>query len=183
MKNSKTKKMILNAILLGIGVLLHQIFPAIGAGITPDLTLVMLFCIMILNREDYKMCLIAGIATGIFTALTTKLPGGQAPNFIDKIVTVNVMFIFMKALYISPMINKLGSKGNLIVVSIMTLFGTLVSGFVFLYFASLMAGLPAGIFKLFLAVVVPSTVINIVAALILFKIISLSLKRTNYQIS
>ncbi len=36
MESSKTKKMILNAILLGIGLILHQIFPALGAGITPD---------------------------------------------------------------------------------------------------------------------------------------------------
>lgn len=184
MKNSKTKKMILNAILLGIGVILHQIFPAIAGGITPDLTLVMLFCIMVINSDDYKTCLVAGIATGLFTALTTKFPMGQVPNFIDKLVTVNVMFILMKAIYVKPLRDKLGKQAELVVVSIMTVVGTLVSGFVFLYSALLMVGLPGGltVSGLFLAVVVPAVGINLVAAVILFKVISVSIKRTNYQL-
>lgn len=36
---------------------------------------------------DNKTCLISAIITGILTALTTKFPGGQTPNLLDKINT------------------------------------------------------------------------------------------------
>lgn len=183
MKTSKTKKMVLNAILLGIGLILHQVFPAIGGGITPDMALVMLFCIMILNRDDYKTCLVAGIIAGIFTAMTTKFPMGQVPNIIDKIVTVNVMFVVMKALYVTPTINKLGAKGHTIVVFIMTLVGTLISGLTFLTSASILVGLPAGLTQLFVAVVLPATLINVVTSVVLLNVINTSLKRTSYQLN
>ena len=182
MRNSKTKKMILNAILLGIGLILHQIFPAIGGGITPDISLVMLFCIMIINKDDYKSCLMAGIITGIFTAMTTKFPGGQVPNFLDKVVTVNVMYGVMRLMYLNPFIEKLGNKGNQITAVVMTLIGTMISGFTFLSLASIMVGLPAGLIQLFAAVVLPATLINMVTAVILYNIIAVSLKRTSYQI-
>ena len=48
-----TKKLVLNAILLGIGLVLHQIEPAIF-GVKPDMTLIMLFSVMILNKDSYK---------------------------------------------------------------------------------------------------------------------------------
>lgn len=178
MRNSKTKKMILNAILLGIGLILHQIFPAIGAGITPDLTLVMLFCIMIINKDDYKSCLIAGILTGVFTAMTTKFPMGQVPNFIDKLVTVNLMYVFMRGVYLLPLKARL----NQVSIVLMSLVGTLVSGFTFLYTASVLVGLPGGLIQLFTIVVLPSALINTIAGLVLFNLISVSLKRTSYQI-
>ena len=84
---SNSKKIALNSLLLAIGLLLHQLTPVIGLPIQPDITLIMLFEIMIINREDYKTSLICGIVTGIFTALTTKFPGGQLPNIIDKVIT------------------------------------------------------------------------------------------------
>lgn len=181
MRNSKTKKMILNAILLGIGLILHQIFPSIG-GITPDITLVMLFCIMIINKDDYKSCLIAGILTGLFTAMTTKFPGGQVPNVIDKFVTVNVVYGIMKLMYLNPFIEKLGKRGNQIVAVVMALLGTAVSGLVFLSMASVMVGLPAALTQLFMAVVLPATLINMITIVVLYNIIAVSLKRTSYQI-
>lgn len=182
MKTSKTKKMVLNAILLGLGLVLHQIFPAI-AGITPDVALVMLFCIMILNKDDYKTCLVAGIVTGIFTAMTTKFPGGQIPNLIDKTITVNVMFLIMRAVYLSPIEAKLGRKANSIVVAVITLFGTVLSGVVFLVSASLIVGLPGEFFALFTAVVLPATAVNIILSVLMINVIASSLKKTSFQIS
>ena len=163
--------------------ILHQIFPAIGGGITPDLTLVMLFCVMVINKDDYKACLVSGLVTGIFTAMTTKFPGGQIPNFIDKVVTVNVMYAVMKMMYVTPVISKMGKKGNQIVIVVMTLIGTMVSGFTFLSMASLMVGLPDGLFQLFAVVVLPATLINMITSVVLYNIINVSLKRTSYQIS
>ena len=46
-----TKKLVLNSVLLGIGLVLHQIEPAIF-GVKPDMTLIMLFTIMILNKDS-----------------------------------------------------------------------------------------------------------------------------------
>lgn len=182
MKTSKTKKMVLNAILLGLGLVLHQIFPAI-AGITPDVALVMLFCIMILNKDDYKTCLVAGIVTGVFTAMTTKFPGGQIPNLIDKTVTVNVMFLIMKALYLSPIEEKFGKKANSIVIFVMTLFGTVLSGVVFLGSAALIVGLPGEFFALFMAVVVPATIVNVILSVLMINVITASLKKTSFQLN
>lgn len=182
MRNSKTKTMILNAILLGIGFIAHQIFPAIAGGITPDLTLVMLFCIMVINRDDYKSCLVAGIISGIFSALATKFPSGQVPNMVDKLVTVNVMFILMKTMYALPLMNKLNEKKDQIIIFVMTLVGTFVSGLVFLVSAAVMVGLPASLMSLLVAVVLPSIVLNVLASMVLFNIVKLALKRSSYQI-
>ncbi len=183
MRNSRTKKMILNAILLGIGLIIHQIFPALGGGVTPDVSLVMLFCIMIMNRDDYKTCLMSGIIAGIFAGMTTKFPAGQLPNFIDKLITVNVMYGVMKLIYVTPLIQKLGKKGDQIAIIIMTFIGTLVSGFAFLSLASIMVGLPVALTKLFIAVVLPATLINVVSAVVLFNVIVTSLKRTSFQLN
>nr|WP_313964593.1 tryptophan transporter [uncultured Peptostreptococcus sp.] len=182
MRNSKTKTMILNAILLGIGFIAHQIFPAIAGGITPDLTLVMLFCIMVINRDDYKSCLVAGIISGIFSALATKFPSGQVPNMVDKLVTVNVMFILMKTMYALPLMNKLNEKKDQIIIFVMTLVGTFVSGLVFLVSAAAMVGLPASLMSLIVAVVLPSIVLNVLASMVLFNIVKLALKRSSYKI-
>ena len=154
----------------------------IAGGITPDLTLVMLFCIMVINRDDYKSCLVAGIISGIFSALATKFPSGQVPNMVDKLVTVNVMFILMKTMYALPLMNKLNEKKDQIIIFVMTLVGTFVSGLVFLVSAAAMVGLPASLMSLIVAVVLPSIVLNVLASMVLFNIVKLALKRSSYQI-
>ena len=60
-RNSNTKKIVINALLLGIGAILHQITPALGIPMQPDFALAMLFIVMIINFGDYKTSLIAGI--------------------------------------------------------------------------------------------------------------------------
>ncbi len=114
--------------------------------------------------------------------MTTKFPGGQVPNLLDKFITVNMMYLIMKLMYMNPIIKKLEKKGNQIVIMLLTLIGTLVSGMVFLSSASLIVGLPAGLMELFIAVVLPATVINLITAIVLYNIIEVSLKRTSYQI-
>lgn len=183
MRRTDTKKMIINAILLGIGLILNQIIPPIGGGITPDITLVMLFCIMLLNRDDYKTCLVAGLATGIFSALTTKFPMGQVPNMVDKMVTVNAIYLLMRVIYLSPIVEKLGKLGSQLAISVMTVVGTLISGTVFLYTASIFVGIPGEIMNMVLVVIIPSTLINLVASIILYNIINVSLSRGRFQTS
>ena len=109
-RNLNTKKMVMNALLLAIGAILHQITPALGLPMQPDFALAMLFIIMIINDNDYKTSLICAIITGVFTALTTKFPGGQLPNIIDKIVTVNVMFLVIIIINKISHLTKLNTK-------------------------------------------------------------------------
>lgn len=179
MKNKeKTKKMITNALLLGIGAILHQITPALGLPMQPDFALVMLFIIMILNRGDYKISLIAGIITGIFTGMTTKFPGGQLSNMIDKIITVNLVFLIIISINKLKVLKSMTENKRRIVESIIVFpIGTLISGVTFLLFANILVGLPAGFTSLFLLIVLPSMVINLIVGLMIFKIISTSMKR------
>ena len=101
---------------------------------------------------------------------------------VDKLVTVNVMFILMKAMYALPLLNKLKEKKDQVIIFVMTLVGTFVSGLVFLVTAAAMVGLPASLMSLLVAVVLPSIVLNVVASMVLFNIIKLALKRSSYQI-
>ena len=124
-----TRKLVLNAVLLGIGLVLHQIEPAIF-GVKPDMTLIMLFTIMIINKDDYKTCLICGIIAGIFSGMTSSFPGGQVPNVIDKFITTNISFLIMMVMYKVPFMKKLADKNqDFIVSNILMSLGTVISGF------------------------------------------------------
>ncbi|MEG2195517.1 MAG: tryptophan transporter [Terrisporobacter sp.] len=177
-RNENTKNMIMNALLLGIGALLHQITPALGLPMQPDFALAMLFIIMILNRGKYKTCLVAAIITGIFTAMTTKFPGGQIPNVIDKLVTINVVFVIMMIMdKINVIKNMTEEKRRRIESFVIFPIGTLVSGVAFLGSASVIVGLPVSFISLFITVVVPAVIVNLVGGMVLFKVINTSMKR------
>ena len=177
-RNLNTKKMVMNALLLAIGAILHQITPALGLPMQPDFALAMLFIIMIINDNDYKTSLICAIITGVFTALTTKFPGGQLPNIIDKIVTVNVMFLVIIIINKISHLTKLNTKleKNILVLLVFPI-GTLVSGTTFLLSAKFIVGWPASFSLLFVTVVIPALVINTIGGFILYHAINVSLKR------
>lgn len=164
-----TKKIVINALLLAIGAILHSITPALGIPMQPDFSLTMLFIIIFINAGDYKTALISGIISGIFSALTTKFPGGQLPNVIDKAVTANIMFLIIT--FLKPRMNK-----NL-TIGITMVLGTLVSGSIFLEAANILVGLPSGasFSGLLIAVVIPAMAINLVVGLILFKAVQLAI--------
>lgn len=172
-----TKKLIINALLLGIGAILHQITPTLGIPMQPDFALAMLFIVMIINFGDYKTALISGIVTGIFTALTTKFPLGQVPNIIDKIITVNLVYMLM--IFIKQFIKKEFKIYNIktsIIILIFSL-GTLISGTTFLISAQILVGLPMSFTILFTTTVLPAILINSIAGIFLYKIVVFSLKR------
>ena len=50
--NKNIKNLTTNALLLGIGAMLHQFTPALGLPMQPDFSLAMLFIIIILNSVD-----------------------------------------------------------------------------------------------------------------------------------
>ena len=160
-KSLNVKKMILNAILIAIGALLHQITPAIGLPMQPDFAIAMLFIIILLNK-DYKTTLISSIIMGIITALTTKFPGGQLPNIIDKLVTAHFIYFLYK------IIGQKQSDNIKIILAL--IFGTMVSGLTFLGSASILVGLPAGFMLLVGTVVVPAVIMNLILGMMLYKL-------------
>ncbi len=173
-KNMNVKKMILNAILIAIGALLHQITPALGLPMQPDFAIAMLFIIILMNK-DYKTTLISSIIMGIITALTTKFPGGQLPNIIDKIITGHVIYFMFKA-----MGNKVSD--NIKILSALS-FGTVVSGLAFLSSASIIVGLPGSFITLVMVIVLPAALMNIFLGSILYKAIVMALKATGSLVS
>lgn len=168
-KSLNVKKMILNAILIAIGALLHQITPAIGLPMQPDFAIAMLFIIILLNK-DYKTTLISSIIMGIITALTTKFPGGQLPNIIDKLITANFIYFLYK------IIGQKQSDNIKIILAL--IFGTIVSGLTFLGSASILVGLPAGFMLLVGTVVIPAVIMNLILGMMLYKSLVVSLKIT-----
>lgn len=162
------KRMIINSILLAIGAILHQVVPPLLFGMKPDVSLAMLFVILIFNKE-YKTCLCAGIVAGLLAAATTTFPGGQLANVIDKIITVNVMFAVLKLFR-----DRISNQINIIII---TAIGTIISGSVFLTVVLLTVGLGGSFSVLFLTVVLPAAVVNTIVGFCLFNVINTALKR------
>ncbi|MDO5515984.1 MAG: tryptophan transporter [Clostridium sp.] len=163
-----TKRMVTNAILIAIGAILHQITP--GIDMQPDLSLAMLFIIMVYNR-DYKTSLICGIAVGIFAAVTSKTPNGQLPNIIDKVITCNVIFLLLR-----PLRDRVSKTVQILTVLPI---GTVLSGSIFLLILMILNGFPIATFEtLFITVVLTTAVLNVVLGFLLFKIVGKTIKIT-----
>ena len=160
---TNTKQLVTNAVLLAVGFLLHYVTPAIGLPMQIDFSLITLILIINLNRNSFSTCLAGGIATGIFSGITTKFPLGFIPNIIDKVTTTIFVYLLIKLLDKTT----LSSKIKAIAVNAI---GTLVSGVVFLVSALLLTGLPAPFFVLFTTVVVPAIVVNTIAGFLVSNI-------------
>ena len=160
---TKTKQLVTNSLLLAVGFLLHYVTPAIGLPMQIDFSLITLVLIINLNRNSFSTCLASGVATGIFSGITTKFPLGFIPNIIDKITTAIFVYLLLKLLDKTA----LHSKIKAIVVNAI---GTLVSGTVFLSSALLLTGLPAPFGVLFVSVVVPAIAVNTVIGFIVSNI-------------
>ena len=151
----KTKQLVTNSLLLAIGFLLHYITPTLGLPMQIDFSLITLILVITLNKSSFSTCLASGVATGIFSGLTTKFPAGLAPNIVDKILTTVAVYFLVKLLDKTVLSSK-------IKVVITNAVGTLVSGMVFLFSALLLTGLPAPFSLLFTTVVIPAIVVNTV---------------------
>ena len=160
---TKTKQLTTNALLLAVGFLLHYLTPAIGLPMQIDFSLITLVLIINLNRNKFGSCLAAGIATGIFSGITSKFPMGLIPNILDKIVTTIAVYFLVKLLDKTA----LNSKIKAIVVNAV---GTLISGTVFLVSALLLVGLPSPFRVLFITIVIPAIVVNTIVGFLLSNI-------------
>ena len=160
--NDNTKQLVINALLLAVGFLLHYVTPAIGS-MQIDFSLITLILVINLSKNHFSTCIAGGIATGIFSGLTSKFPMGLMPNILDKIVTTVFIYLLIKLLDKTT----LSSKIKAIAVNAV---GTLVSGVVFLTSALILVGLPASFGLLFVTVVLPAIVVNTVVGFLVSNI-------------
>lgn len=110
---------------MALGLVLHLMVPGVFFGVKPDFLLSMMF-ISLMIVGDAKEAVLIGVAGGIMSALTTGFPGGQIPNFIEKIITSLVVFYVIKAM------DKNFSIAKIILIFAL---GTMVSGTLFLSIA------------------------------------------------
>ena len=156
----KTKQLVTNALLLAVGFLLHYVTPTLGIPMQIDFSLITMILVINLNKNNFGSCIASGIATGIFSGITSKFPLGLIPNIIDKTVTTLVVYFLIKLLDKTALHNKIKA----IVVNAV---GTVISGTVFLVSALLLVGLPAPFSVLFSTVVIPAIVVNTIAGFII----------------
>ncbi|MRG86932.1 tryptophan transporter [Salinibacillus xinjiangensis] len=167
--------LVLLSLLLGIGTVLHLVMPGVLFGMKPDLQLAMMF-LGILLFPRVKYVLVLAFATGILTAITTTMPGGQISNLIDKPITAFAFF----GLYV--LLSKVVK--DVVLAPVMTAFGTMISGSVFLSVALFIVGvdLGAGFGALFATVVIPATIANTVIIFVVYPILQSIMKRSSISL-
>ena len=169
----KLKNNIFTALLLAIGFILHQITPGILGGMKFDFLLAFIFISLLIN-DSFKNTILTGLLGGLLSAITTSFPGGQIPNMIDKLITCIVLFVVIKLL----------SSFNLssIVVGLISIVGTIVSGTVFLFSALFIVGLPAPLSFLFKTVVLPTILVNTAITIFIYQIVKHAMKVSGIKI-
>ncbi|BAC13108.1 hypothetical conserved protein [Oceanobacillus iheyensis HTE831] len=165
-----TRILMVLALLVSIGAVLHTVAPPMLFGVKPDMLLAMMFLgIVLFPKVNYV--LILSFVTGFISALTTAAPGGQIANIIDKPITALIflsLFLLLK-----------NNVRTTIVAPILTAVGTIISGTIFLSVTLFLIGLmEGGFFALFASIVLPATIINTVIMIIIYPIIRTILKRS-----
>lgn len=160
------------ALLVGVGATLYVIIPGINGGMKPDFMLTMMF-IGILLFPTFKETFLLALSTGVLSGLFSTFPGGFVPNIIDKAVTGFLFLIIVLAL--RQLVQKLAVTISLVAT------GTIVSGSTFLAMALLLTDVPIKFSVLFLTVVLPAVVLNTIAFVIIFPIVSKLLKRSSFK--
>lgn len=166
-----TKVLVSLSLFAAIGAVLHMVMPPFYLGMKPDMMLVMMF-IGIILFPSLKNVTLLSIVTGILSALTTSFPGGQIPNIIDKLITAFVFYgLFL-------LVRKIAQ--NVVIATILTVIGTIVSGTIFLSTALMIVGLPGGasFTALFVTVVLPGTIFNGAAMILILPIVIAIFKRS-----
>lgn len=162
----KIRNMILTSVLLAMGFVLHTVVPGFF-GMKFDLLLTFMFIAIALN-PTFRNALLAGMLSGLLTAMTTTFPGGQLPNMIDKLITAMIVLLLVKA------IGKI--KLNIVYMGGIGFVGTLISGTVFLTSALLLVGLPAPMGLLVTTIVFPTAIANALVTSVVYKAAALAIK-------
>ena len=121
----QTRNLTVSAIFMALGLVLHLMVPGVFFGVKPDFLLSMMF-ISLMIVDDSKEAILIGVAGGIMSALTTGFPGGQIPNFIEKIITSLVIFYVIKTM---------GKNFSVPKIILIFALGTMISGTLFLTIA------------------------------------------------
>ncbi|MFD2216247.1 tryptophan transporter [Metabacillus endolithicus] len=166
-----TRVLVILSLFAAIGAVLHMVMPPFYNGMKPDMILLMMF-IGIIMFPSMKNVTLLGIVTGFLSALTSTFPGGFLPNIIDKIITAFVFYGLF--LIVKKIANKVATA------TVLAVIGTIVSGTIFLTAALLIVGLPGGVAftTLFLTVVLPATLFNGAAMIIILPIVQSIFKRS-----
>ncbi|MBY6037973.1 tryptophan transporter [Fictibacillus nanhaiensis] len=146
-----TKSLALTSVLIALGYVFHTVVPPLFFGMKPDLLLVMMFLAIMLSPTKQNV-LIASMAAGAISALTTGMAGGQIANLVEKPITA---FIFLAMFLLAKKV-----KVNAFSAVLLTVVGTIISGTVFLLVAMLVAGLPGSLFSFIGLIVLPTSVIS-----------------------
>lgn len=172
MKN--VQKLIIMALFLAIGTIANAIIP--GVLMRPDFLLTTMFLSLFLFA-DKKNIIILGLVAGILSGLVTTFPNGFLPNVIDKLITSSVIFLIYATL------GRL--KSSVVSTAVLTALGTMLSGSIFLTSAMFIVGLPGHMTftALFIGVVLPATLVNTVAMVILYPIVSKIARRTRLDVN
>ena len=170
----KTKNLVLMALLVGVGAALYLVIPGIMGGMKPDFMLTMMF-IGILLFPNLRDVFLLALTTGILSGLFSTFPGGFVPNIIDKFVTAFIFFALLVVL------KKAAQKTA--VSAVLVGLGTFISGSVFLGSAIVVIGANIPFVALIVSVVLPAIVINIVAFVIIYPIVTSLVKRSKFDTS
>lgn len=176
----KTKELVLMALLVAVGAALYLIIPGYGEGMKPDFMLTMMFIGIILFPSTKNVFLLA-VTTGVISGIFSSFPGGFIPNVIDKFVTAFIVY------GIIILLKKLSR--NLVVTTVLTGVGTIISGSIFLSVALFLLGVtipgfesPAIAFtSLFVLVVLPAILMNCIAFFIIYPIVISLMKRSSFK--
>lgn len=168
----KTKNLVLMALLVAVGAALYLVIPGFNGGMKPDFMLTMMFIGIFLFPNSRDVFLLA-VTTGILSGLFSTFPAGFVPNIIDKFVTAFIFFALIVVL------KKVSQK--VAVSAVLVGIGTFISGSVFLGSAILVVGADIPFTALLVSVVLPAIVINIVAFVIIYPIITGLVKRSNFD--
>lgn len=147
----KTKSLALTSVLIALGYVFHTVVPPLFFGMKPDLLLVMMFLAIMLAPTKQNV-LIASMAAGVISALTTGMAGGQIANIVEKPITA---FIFLGMFLLARKV-----KVNTYSAVLLTVIGTIVSGTLFLLVAMMVVGLPGSLFSFIGMIVLPTSIIS-----------------------
>jgi Tryptophan transporter TrpP len=166
----KTKSLALTSILIALGYVFHTVVPPLFFGMKPDLLLVMMFLAIMLAPTKQNV-LIASLAAGVISALTTGMAGGQIANIVEKPITA---FIFLGLYVLAQKV-----KVNTISAVLLTVIGTIVSGTLFLLVAMVVAGLPGSLFSFIGMIVLPTSAISGLIMFFIYPVANRFSKRSN----
>ncbi|AYC30170.1 tryptophan transporter [Paenisporosarcina cavernae] len=167
-----TKQLVLMSMLIALGTALYLVIPGFNGGMKPDFMLTMMFIGILLFPKASHVFLL-GTVTGILSGLFSTFPAGFIPNVVDKVATA---FLF----YIAILLLKKVSQ-HILVSTVLTAVGTILSGSIFLSVAIFLMGVNVPFIGLFLTVVLPAVALNALAFFIMYPIVLQLMKRSNMQ--